>query len=108
MENSRGLQYFANVFSWPQYVFKEESRGQLAEAKLMGYEGQIVKLISWKVVGDKGACSNFAMTMMKFGWKNTGLDERIKDWSRCLVRTARFKSEVEWEDRLIVLILVIW
>jgi len=49
LENSGGFQYFANVFSWPQYVLKEESRGQLAEAELMGYEGWIVKLISWKV-----------------------------------------------------------
>jgi len=40
---------------------------QLAKAKLMSHERWIVKLISYKVAWDKGACSHFAMTMMKFG-----------------------------------------
>ena len=57
----------------------------MTKTKLAGYEGWIVELISWKVAWKEGACSHFAMTMMKFGWKNAGLDEGVKDCSSRLI-----------------------
>jgi hypothetical protein len=108
MENSGGIQYFADTFFWPQYVLEEKLRRQLTKTKLTSYKRGVVKLICWKVAWEEGACSHLAMTMTKFGWKNARLDEGVKDCSRRIVRTARFKLKFEWEDPLIVLILIIW
>ena len=88
LKNSGGFHLLTDVFSWLQYVFEEQLRGELAKAKLMGYERWIVELISWKVSWKGGACSHFATTMTKFGEKNAGLDEGIKNCSRRLIRTA--------------------
>ena len=49
LKNSRGLHHLTDVFSWFQYVFEEQLRGELAKAKLTGYERWIVELISWEV-----------------------------------------------------------
>ena len=49
LKNSRGFHHLTDVFAWLQYVSKEQLRGELAKAKLMGYERWIVELISWEV-----------------------------------------------------------
>ena len=67
LKNSGGFHHLTDVFSWLQYVSEEQLRGELAKAKLTGYERWIVKLISWKVAQKKGAYRHFATTMMKFG-----------------------------------------
>ena len=54
----------------------------------MSYKGWVVKLISWKVVWNERACNHFATAMMKLGWENTGLDKRIEDCGRLIVRIA--------------------
>ena len=49
LENSRGFHHLTDVFSWLQYVSEEQLRGELAKAKLTGYERWVVELISWEV-----------------------------------------------------------
>ena len=49
----------------------------MTKTKLTSYKRGVVKLIGWKVAWEEGAYSHFAMTMTKFGWKNTGLDEGV-------------------------------
>ena len=49
LKNPRGFHHLTDVFSWLQYVSKEQLRGELAKAKLTGYERWIVELISWEV-----------------------------------------------------------
>jgi len=82
LKHSRGFHHLTDVFSWLQYVSEEQLRGELAKAKLMGYERWIVELISQEVAWKGGAYSHFAMTVTKFG------DEGIKNYSCRLVRTA--------------------
>ena len=59
-------------------MFSKNRRGggELAEAELTGHKRRVVKLIGWRIAWDGGTFNHFAMTMMKFGWKNTGLDKR--------------------------------
>ena len=49
LKNSGGFHHLTGVFSWLQYVSEEQLRGELAKAKLIGYERWIVELISQKV-----------------------------------------------------------
>ena len=107
LKDSGGFHHLIDIFSWLLCVFEEQLRGELTKTKLAGYEGWIVELISWEVARKEGAYIHFATTMMKFDWKDTGLDEGIEDYSCCLVQIAWFKLKFEWEVKLIVLILVI-
>ena len=106
LKGSRGFNHFADTFSWLQCVLEEQLRGELTKTKLTGYERQIVKLISWKVAWKEGICSHFATAMMKFSWKNTRFDKGIKDCICRFVWTTWFKLKFKWEDKLIVLVLI--
>ena len=66
LKNFEGFHHLNDVFSWLQYVFEEQLRGELAKAKLMGYKRWIVELISWEVAWKGGAYGHFATTMTKF------------------------------------------
>jgi len=56
-------------------------RRQLTKTKLTSYKRRVVELIGWKVAWNEGTYRHIATAMMKFGWKNTGLDEGIEDYS---------------------------
>ena len=71
----------------------------------MGYKRRVVKLIGWRIAWEGGTFNHFATTVMKFGWKNAGLNKGIEDRNRCLIRTAGFKSEFEWKSQFIILII---
>ena len=43
--------------------------------------------------------------MTKFGQEDTGLDEGIENRGRYLIRAAGFKSELEWKDQFIILLV---
>jgi hypothetical protein len=49
LKDSGGFHHLTDIFSWLQCVFEEQLKGELAKAKLTGYERWIVELISWKV-----------------------------------------------------------
>ena len=57
----------------------------MAEAELTDHKRRVVELVGWRIARGGGAFDHFAMTMMKFGRKNTGLDKGIKDRGRYLV-----------------------
>ena len=84
---------------------KNRQGGELAEAELTGHKRRVVELVGRRIARGRGAFDHFATTMMKFGWKNTGLDKGIKDHGRYLVRTAGLKSELEWKDQFIILLV---
>ena len=77
----------------------------MAEAELMGHKGRVVELVGRRIARGRGAFDHFATTMTKFGRKNTGLDKGIKDRGRYLVRAAGLKSELEWKDQFIILLV---
>jgi len=66
LKNSGGFHLLTDVFSWLQYVSEEQLRGELAKAKLTGYERWIIELISWKVAWKEGTYGHVATTMMEF------------------------------------------
>jgi len=79
--------------------------GELAEAKLTCHKRRVVKLAGRRIARGGGAFDYFATTIMKFDQKNTGLDKGIKDHGRYLVRAAGLKSELEWKDQFIILLV---
>ena len=77
----------------------------MAEAELMGHKRRVVELVGRRIVQGRGAFDHFATTMMKFDRKNIGLDKGIKDRGRYLVRATGLKSELEWKDQFIILLV---
>ena len=77
----------------------------MAEAELTGHKRRVVELIGRRIARGRGAFDHFTMTMTKFGRKNTGLDKGIKDHDRYLIRAAGLKSELEWKDQFIILLV---
>ena len=77
----------------------------MTEAELTGHKRRVVELVGWRIARGRGAFDHFATTMTKFGRKDTGFDKGIKDHGRYLVRAARLKSELEWKDQFIILLV---
>ena len=77
----------------------------MTEAKLTGHKRRVVKLVGRRIARGGGVFDHFSTTMTKFGRKNIGLDKGIKDRDRYLVRAVGLKSELEWKDQFIILLV---
>ena len=77
----------------------------MAEAELTGHKRRVVELVGRRIAWGGGAFDHFTTTMMKFGRENIGLDKGIKDRDRYLVRAVGLKSELEWKDQFIILLV---